>query len=390
MLFSLFLLLCIIVLSVLLIKLLKLNKNVILCILITILIVIFVYNIKISINAALEGFVLWYKAVLPTTFPFVLICNLLIAYGGIELYSKILGPFLCKPLGLSKNCSFAIVASMLCGYPLGAKYSADLYRQKYIDKKEFSRLLNIASNAGPIFLIGSVSVAMFSNIKASYVLLFSSYISAFIIGILTRKKNISSDLCIKKDQNININFGKAIKDSVFNSLVTTIIIGGFISIFSVIITIIKNSTLITSLFTYIEYILSISEGTLYSIFLGSIEFTNGCSIISKLSTSLNIKLSIVSFLCSFSGLSAIAQVSAFVSDIKFNFKKYILLKFFQGIISFFITYAVLIFFPLTIKASNLNNIFFSPNIIFIILPTIAITLITVLLKAMNKLLFHIF
>lgn len=389
MLITLMLILCITILSFFLLKLLNLRRNTIFCIVITILIIIFVININVSINAALDGCILWYKAVLPTTFPFVLICNLLIAYGGIELYSKLLGPFLCRPLGLSRNCSFAIVASMLCGYPLGAKYSGDLYRQKYISKEEFVRLLNIASNAGPVFLIGSVSVAMFSNIKTCYVLLFSSYASAFIIGMLTKKNRRTINSSIKQNKNIDINFGKAIKDSVSNSITTTITIGGFISIFSVIINLIKNSVFITSIFTYIENILSLSQGSLYSIFLGSVEFTNGCSIVSKLGTSLNIKLSIISFLCSFSGLSALAQVSAFVSDIKFKYKRYILFKFFQGIISFFITYITLTLFPLTITASNLKIPFFNSNIIFLILPAVFIILITLLLKGLNKLFFHV-
>ena len=119
--------LLIIFFSILLIKQLNISKNIIFCVLISILIVLFAANINTCIPAALDGCKLWYKAIVPTTFPFVIICNLLISYNGIELYSKILGPIICRPLGLSKNCSFPIVASILCGYPLGAKYCVDIY-----------------------------------------------------------------------------------------------------------------------------------------------------------------------------------------------------------------------------------------------------------------------
>ena len=152
-------------LLVLLFKLLDVKKNYIMCFLITIFIIIFVVNLKTSIDSAINGAKLVVSAILPTIFPFSVICNLLICYDGITLYSKILGPLICKPLGLSKSSSFPLAASFICGYPLGAKYSSDIYKLGYINKDEYERLLNIASNAGPIFILGSVAVAMLNNIN---------------------------------------------------------------------------------------------------------------------------------------------------------------------------------------------------------------------------------
>ena len=180
----------IIVLTIILIKLLNIKINVLICISISVLIVLFAANINLSLNAAIEGSKLWYKAILPTTFPFVVICNLLIYYDGISLYSKIPGPLICKPLNLSENCSFPIVASLLCGYPLGAKYCVDLYNMNYLDKEEYIRLLNIASNVGPIFLIGSVATALLNNVYFGYILLASSYLSIIFIGIITKKREL--------------------------------------------------------------------------------------------------------------------------------------------------------------------------------------------------------
>ena len=155
----------IIIFLLVLLKLLNVKKHIIFCFFITFLIVLFVANIETSINAAMEGCKLCFRAVIPTVFSFSLICNLLISYNGIDLYSKILGPLLCKPLKLSKACSFPLVASMLSGYPLGAKYSSDLYELGHINKSEYERLLNIASNAGPIFIIGSVGSALLGSPK---------------------------------------------------------------------------------------------------------------------------------------------------------------------------------------------------------------------------------
>ena len=57
----------------------------------------------------------------------------------------------------------------------------------YINRSEYLRLLNIASNVGPIFLLGSVGVTMLHNVFYGYLLLFSSYASIIFIGIITKK-----------------------------------------------------------------------------------------------------------------------------------------------------------------------------------------------------------
>ena len=374
----------IISLTILLIRQLNIKKNIIICILISILIILFVLNINECIVAAINGCKLWYNSILPTTFPFVVICNLLIYYDGISLYSKFLGPLICRPLGLSKSCSFPIVASILCGYPLGAKYCVDLYSMGYIDRGEYERLLNIASNVGPLFLIGSVAGTLLGNVSLGYILLLGSNLSIIFMGLITKRKRSSiksSSLpCPKKE---NINFGYAVKNSVQNGINTTLSIGGFIIIFSVVISLIKNNPYIYTIFTQLENIFALPSGTLYSIFLGSIEMTNGCSIVSTLQLPLSLKLSIISFLTSFSGLAVVAQVSSFVSETKINYNKYILFKIIQGIFSFFITYGLFSILPTSIYTSNLG-MNYSSSVYMYFYPIIILLLITLLLSIINK------
>lgn len=381
------LLLSIIFLSILLVKQLNINRNIIFCILISILIVLFAANINTCIPAALDGCKLWYKAILPTTFPFVIICNLLISYNGIELYSKILGPVICKPLGLSKNCSFPIVASILCGYPLGAKYCVDVYSLNYIEKTEYKRLLNIASNVGPLFLIGSVGSALLNNVAIGYIMLISCYLSCFVIGIVTKKKkDVLNSNHLPSSKNTTPNFGTAIKDAVQNGINTVLTIGGFIVIFSVIISLIKNSQYITYMFGKLESLFNTDSGVIYGIFLGSIEITNGCNIISNLSLSIPLKAGIISFLCSFSGLAIIAQVSSFVSETNIHYSRYIMLKFIQGIFSFIITYGLTKIIPTSIYTSSVATTLLNPCLF--ILPVIVLLVLTFTFSIINKLFLH--
>ncbi|MGG7143769.1 sporulation integral membrane protein YlbJ [Clostridium nigeriense] len=322
-----------------LLKLLDIKKNYIMCFFITIFIIIFVINLKSSIDAAINGSKLVVLAILPTIFPFSVICNLLICYDGITLYSKILGPLLCKPLGLSKSSSFPIAASFICGYPLGAKYSSDIYNLGYIHKDEYERLLNIASNAGPIFILGSVSVAMLNNIKYGYILLIANYLSSLLIGFITKKPYTNYKIQANKSLKFQeSNFGTNLKNSIEGAINTTLNVSAFVIIFSVIISIIKSNTFIRAAFNFLENLINLPAVIIYNLMLGSIEFTNGAKLISEINLSISLKLSIISFILCFSSLSVIAQVTSIVGKDNPNLKKYIRLKFLQGIIGFIITF----------------------------------------------------
>ena len=348
--------LLIIILSIILIKLLKLSKNQIITILITLFIVLFIINLNTCMQSTFTGLNLVIKAILPTIFPFSVICNLIIHYDGISFYSNILGPIICKPLKLSNCSSFPIVASLLCGYPLGCKYCCDLYELGYISKEEYLRLLNIASNASPIFLIGSVGAAMLGNIKYGFILLLGNYLAPLIIGFFTKKNthefNNSNEYPLKTDGSYN--FGIIIKTSIENAINTTLQVGAFVIIFSIIIGIIKNNSLINIIFNNVEKLLSLSPNSLYGIFLGSIEYTNGCKILTSISSSIIFKLSAISFICSFSGLSIIGQISSFTGKFNISLKKYSFIKFIQGIISFIITF---IFSSIFISTETTSSIY---------------------------------
>lgn len=385
---SIFFLLTLILLLILnLFKILEIKKNYIISLFITLFIVSFTLNLSSCLKAVLEGATLWFNSILPTVLPFTFLCNLLMAHDGIFLFSTILGPILCRPLGLSKNCSFPLAASLLCGYPLGAKYSSDLYKLNYITKDEYIRVLNIASNCSPIFILGTVSISMLNNTFYGYILLFSNYISILIIGLITKRKKShlkTKDIGFKCGQN----FGEAIKSSLESSINTTISIGGFIIIFSLLISLIKDNVYINIIFQKIDLFLGLDKNILHSFFLGSIEITNGCNLISKAPINISLKLAMISFFCSFSGISIISQVSSFISSNKVSVSKYSLLKTLQGLISFVLTYILSEFFITSIETSNSINVISKPLIYTLLLPFFLMLLVYIIVKIIYNLLLH--
>ena len=380
-----FLLIIIFFLLLLLFKLFNKNQNYFMCILITGFIFIFVYNLENCIDAALIGVNLVVKTIIPTIFPFSVICNLLISYDGVGLYSKILGPIICKPLKLSKSSSFPIVASFLSGYPLGCKYCCDLYSLGYINRSEFERLLNIASNASPMFIIGSIGATMLGDIRLGFILLIGNYLSSIIVGILTINNSKTSSTWKKlPENNINVNFGSALKSALDNGINTTLQVGSFVVLFSIIISIIKNNTYISIVFYNIEEFLNLPKYSIYGLFLGSVEFTNGCKLITTLPLTLPFKLAIISFICSFSGLSVIAQISSFVYKYDISIAKYSFIKFIQGVISFSITFIISSVFSLKYTAYTSTTTIDNYNISLIISFSLSFLLIGTLIISLLK------
>lgn len=346
------------------------NKNQLISIFITILCSFIIFSIIINplncINNAINGAKLFAYKVFPTMFPFTLLLNIIIAYDGIYIYSKVFGKLLCTPLKLPRNCSLVLIISFLCGYPMGAQYCCELLEKKEINFNIASRLINIATNCSPLFLVGTIGESMLGSSHYGYILLASSYIGCFIMGLI-----IPANPMVKESQNTEThafqkqNIGSVLKNSVENSISSSLLVLGFVTIFSVLLGIIKN----TAVFSAVNH-----NVLLGSLILGSIEMTNGCNLVSMSSLSIDLKLMLFSFFTSFGGLCVIAQTYAYTSHHNFSLLKYICRKIIQGIISSCATLFLLKISNYSIFTINQKNYitFTNSNILILILILIAI------------------
>lgn len=357
--------------------------NIISTILLTLIIIFFIFNPKGIMSSSVNGAILFFNSVFPTLFPFLVVTGILIRCGGVHIYSKILGPFICKPLRLPKESSLTLVVSILCGYPLGAKYSCDLYSENNISLSQLQRLLNIASNVGPLFILGTICTAMLKiQGTAPYILLISNYMSCLIMSFLLPKTStIGIDAPTFKNDKKNI--GSIIKESLDQALTTSLSVGSFIVIFSVFNFLIEDLEIFNLFFYKISNILNMPLDAIRGVFFGLIEITNGCNILSTSSISLPLKLSLVSFLCSFSGLCIIFQVYSFTYKIKdISMKRYISRKFLQGIVSFILTYVLSSIITLDVSTIATSKVY---NFAFMI-PLIALIVLTFLAYKIKNLL----
>ena len=202
-----------------------------------------------NLIAAQNGLALWAKNVLPTLFPFFVATELLCQTNFTYILGKLLNKLIKPIFNLPGESVIAIILGTISGYPIGAKVVCNLKNQKIITKIEAERLIAFTNNSGPLFILGTVGITLFHNKHLGIILLISHIFSSLTVGYLFRfwKRNkldvnfreihFNSKLSPIKISEIGEILGNAIKKSISSILS----VGGFIVLFSVILSILENS-----------------------------------------------------------------------------------------------------------------------------------------------------
>lgn len=130
---------------------------------------------------ASSGLLIWYKNMIPTLFPFMVLSGFMIR---TNLSSKI-GQWLQPVLGLffqlPSQMLYTIFMGFLCGFPMGAKIISDLLEKEQITEKEGEYLLAFCNNIGPLYMLGYV-IPLF-GFKNSWTVLILMYLIPFVYGL---------------------------------------------------------------------------------------------------------------------------------------------------------------------------------------------------------------
>lgn len=302
-----------------------------------------------NLIAAQNGLALWAKNVLPTLFPFFVATELLCQTNFTYILGKLLNRLIKPIFNLPGESVIAIILGTISGYPIGAKVVCNLKNQKIITKIEAERLIAFTNNSGPLFILGTVGITLFHNKHLGIILLISHIFSSLTVGYLFRfwKRNkldvnfreihFNSKLAPIKISEIGEILGNAIKKSISSILS----VGGFIVLFSVILSILENSGILDIINMFL-YQFGISKEISSAIFTGIIEVTNGVNLSSSIYTSLpTLSILLTSFLLGFGGISVLLQVYSIISKGNISVKPYLLGKLLQGFLSILFTFILL-------------------------------------------------
>lgn len=327
-----------------------------------------------NLSAAKNGLILWATAVVPSLFPFFVATEMLSYTNVVSCLGKWLTPIMRPLFGVPGEAAFAFLMGLISGYPVGAKIVSNFMEQGICTKEEAERMLAFTNNSGPLFIIGTVGVTLFGNTTIGVLLLITHILACISVGIILnictihKRKSEFIPLYIKADirhndlQNIHTNspkseithptfssLGEILGSSIKNATSTILLIGGFVVLFSVVISILNQSHLldnISRIFAPIFSTLNIPYEFCTPLFSGIVELTNGVSLIAGLhAKNISINIILCSFLLGFGGFSVLLQVFSIVSKNGLSIKKYAYGKFLQGLLAALYTGLALQFIP---------------------------------------------
>lgn len=306
-----------------------------------ILIIIFSFIIKPDIvsEGAVKGLNIWINNIIPFLFPMSILSNILLQYNFIysllERFS-----FLSQKIFKSKFALIPFFISIICGYPSGALVANIMANNKKISGYEAGYIINFTNNCSLQFISAVVAYSFLGDFNLFFYIAIPHYLGALILSFLFLNKDnsFSNNARLKqKTEHFNVIFSS----SIYKSIISILTVGGVIVFFSVF------SQYIIDMFSTCQFFAYLNDGLkdiIFSLLIGSLEITNGCKIISASMIPLEIKLIVINFLISFSGISVIFQTIAVSTDFSFDFINYVKGRFIFGIISTLLCIVMIILF----------------------------------------------
>ena len=321
--------------------------------------------------AAKKALYLCLDVVIPSLFPFFVLSRLTIPYLSSFSCPSFLKRFAEKFFRLPYYTLITIILGYLSGYPTGAKLSRDMLDEGLVDSQQASRMLSVTNNCSPLFMIGTIGAGLYKSVRIGFFLLLihwvSGLFSAFVVG---RISNASSKLSEKaklknqyiKGMNKNTNetaIFQLIPPAIEEAAILSIKVTGYIVLFAVLSELLSQIGVFSFLASIPELFLlktsfsGVSE-LISSSLRGVMEITSGSHAISQIEgSSLDIKLSIISLICGFAGLSVHTQVMGIMKGTKVKYKVFFLGKLIHGITAGLITFIIMNTAPMSVSTSSM-------------------------------------
>ena len=215
---------------------------------------------------------LCYSSVIPSLFPFFILC---------EFFMQVAG-------GITKRVTLTTFFSgLITGFPTGVNNVCKLYQAGSIDKSTAVSLLHCTANASPAYIVTFIGACIIKNRAAGFALLAAQTAAAFACAVFFRCFNKNEVKCGGV-----INITEAASRAVTNSVTNCLYVCGYITFFGIFADILK------------KWLFFIPANRLKAVMIGAIEITRGMELID-----FNDKDAIVTaaVILAFSGISVIMQ-----------------------------------------------------------------------------------
>ena len=264
-------------------------------------------NSSLSLAYAALGLRLWYEKMVPVLFPFMVLSGTLIRMGLVESLIRPIRPFFGKLFRISDPAVYTILMGFLCGFPMGARTTAELRNRQELSVSEGQFLLAFCNNFGPVYFLGFVLPLLHRTLKLPY--LMGMYGIPVIYGLFLRytvyRMRLKDTSMVSQPVTksaVRTSLPEALDDAVNAAGLSILQLGGYMIIFNLL-------NLLPGLFLHQSHLLA-----------PLLEITGGLQMLADrypLYTLLLLPLG---------GLSCIAQTAGCIRNTGLSLKKYIIHK----------------------------------------------------------------
>lgn len=278
-----------------------------------------------ALQNSADGIRLWFHNLLPALLPFLILSGILTSSGVPSAVLGLLPAGTVRRLGLSPDGLYAFVMGLFCGYPMGAKLTADLWKNGKISRREAYFLLMTSNNPGPVFVSGYLihQLLQADHLKAAaFTLLYTSELLCclFFRMVCARFYPDSSAKPSTKKEVSEVPLPELLDTSIMNGFETVTKLGGYILLFS--------------LFSGILEQILPPSGCVGSLVMAVNELTSGSARIAKLPWEFSMRFSVILGAASFGGISCIFQTSSMIRGTGLSLGMYALAKTVNGLLTF--------------------------------------------------------
>lgn len=318
-----------------------------------------------AFKSSLRGLTIWWDVFFPALLPFFITVEMMMGFGVVHFLGVLLEPLMRPIFRVPGAGAFVMAVGFVSGNPMGAKLTSRLREQQLVSREEGERLVSFTSTASPSFIFGAVAVGFFENTSVGIILALAHYLSSILVGFLMRfyepqappsppqerKTGFILFRALRAMHRARVKdgrpLGRLLGDAVSSAIQTLLMIGGFIMVFSVLVHLVNyvgiTSLLakgIANLFSLLTLPPALSDPMLGGLF----EITLGSQLASAAPPDIPLvyKLTIVSVMIGWNGLSIHAQVASMLSRTDIRYFPYFCARILHGCLAGIIT---LIIFP---------------------------------------------
>lgn len=185
---------------------------------------------EISVYYASMGLKLWFESMIPSLLPFMILSGIMVRTGNAGKFASFIHPLLGPLLKASRSVCYTIFVGFLCGFPMGAKAVAELYKREELSQREARWLLAFCNNIGPVYFCSFALPLL--QIEKPLPCLFAMYGLPFLYGLFLRytfyrpEKQEKPPAAVK-----SCNLLEAVEDSIQSAMQSILLLGGYMILF---------------------------------------------------------------------------------------------------------------------------------------------------------------